>query len=324
MLQDAKSILITGGCGTLGRAILKRATDEKWGCKITVFSRDAMKHLAVKKMFPHVDSVIGDIRDATTLYNVMAGKDVVVHAAAVKHIPVSEKNSIDTYQVNVEGSLNVAQAAIQHNVKHVLGISTDKACHAANAYGSTKYLLEKIFQEFSRLNLSTQFHLVRYGNVLESTGSVIEVWKNQITRGEPIKITDLEMTRFYISPSQAVDLVLSALETPSGQIFIPKMKALSIKKLAEYTVADVIDIPVEIVPIRPGEKKHETLLTLEEGWYASDCAEFGEFKPLHSDYFILKPTTSERYPDPISPYTSDIADQLTKDELTDLLNDDHG
>lgn len=311
MLKHAKSILITGGCGTLGKAILKRSVEEKWECQITVFSTDAMKHIAVKKMFPHVHSVIGDIRDATTVYNVMAGKDIVIHAAAVKHIPVSEVHSIDTYQINVEGSINIANAAIQHGVAHVIGISTDKVCHAANAYGASKFMMEKAFQEYSRLGLDTSFHLVRYGNVLESTGSVIEVWKNQVERGEPIKITNPKMTRFFISPSQAVNLVVDGLKLTGGMILIPKMKSLSIEKLAEYTVGK--DVPFEIVPMRPGEKIHETLLTVEETEFATETL----------NYIFLRQTTGERNDpeDSPLPYSSDIAPELTKEELEDLLLD---
>lgn len=309
MLENAKSVLITGGCGTLGKAILKRSVIGQWDCQITVFSTDAMKHLEVKKMFPHVHSVIGDIRDATTVYNVMAGKDVAIHAAACKHIPVSEVNSIDTFEINVTGSLNVAQAAIQHGVKHVIGISTDKACHSANAYGATKYLMEKCFQEYSRLKLPTRFHLVRYGNVLESTGSVIEVWKNQLAREEPIRITDPNMTRFFISPQNAVSLIQYGLMLDGGVILIPKMKSLSIGKLAEYTLDPGYE--TEIVPLRPGEKTHETLLTIEEGFYAQES----------QDFIFLKPTTSERNETPVLPYTSDIAPELSRKELETLLED---
>ncbi len=310
MFKNAKSILITGGCGTLGKAILKRSVAERWACKITVFSTDAMKHLEVKKTFPHVHSVIGDIRDATTVYNVMAGKDVVIHAAAVKHIPQSEENSIDTFQINVEGSINIANAAIQHGVEHVIGISTDKVCHAANAYGATKYLMEKCWQEFARLGLPTKFHLVRYGNVLKSTGSVIEVWRKAIERGEPIRVTDPRMTRFFISPNQAVSLVLDGLQMPSGEILIPKMKSLSIQRLAEYTLPKGFEI--ELIPMRPGEKMHETLLTVEEGDFATDSLSF----------IYLRPTTSPRNEaGGVPAYTSEFAPELTQAELTELLED---
>ena len=309
-------VLLTGGCGTLGTAIVKRATEEEWDCKITVFSRDAMKHLRLKNKYPHVQSIIGDIRDPMVLYNAMVGKDYVLHLAAVKHIPVSEYNSIDTFEINVTGSLNVCNAALQLGTPHILGITTDKSCHPANAYGATKYLMEKCFQEFARLETKTQFHLVRYGNVIESNGSVVQEWKRAVENGEPVKITDPAMTRFWLSPSQAVDYVIASLELESGHIYIPKTPALSIGKLLEYTIGDRHH-EVERVDLRPGEKLHETLLTCEETHYSQSHTLLGG-----DGYFILNPTTSERVESPWSgPYTSDTARELTEDELKELLAD---
>jgi len=303
------NILITGGAGTLGRQIIKRAHEEDWDCQITIFSTDAVKHAYVRTLWPHVNCIVGDIRDAVTVYNAVAGKDIIIHAAAVKHIPESEKNSIDTFQVNVEGSINVAQAALYHNTSHVIGISTDKVCHAANAYGATKYLMEKVFQEYSRLNLPTRFHLVRYGNVLESTMSVIELWK----RENPITIIDPDMTRFFLSPKDAVFLIEAAIRLESGMILIPKLKSLSIGELAEYTVGVEALMKSIKAPVRPGEKTHETLLTEEECHYAVET----------EGLFFLSPSTSERKENPVSePYTSYNAPRLTKEEFLQLLENE--
>lgn len=301
-------LFVTGGAGTLGRAIARRRKLEGWKGRLTVYSTDTHKHDYMRKFYPDVCFIQGDIRNPDTLYNAMIGHDVVIHAGAVKVIPVSEYQSIDTFDVNVNGSMNVCRTAVLAGVKHVLGISTDKVCHAANAYGATKYLMEKAFQEYARAGHATEFHLVRYGNVLESTGSVIEAWKNAIARGENIRITDPTMTRFWISPSQAVDLVIRSLDFESGFIYIPEMPALSIGDLATYTVG-ICDF--ERVPLRPGEKMHETLLTCEEGWYAYH----------NGDAFVLRPTTQFRNPQPIEPYSSDVAIKLTLEELTELLND---
>jgi UDP-N-acetylglucosamine 4,6-dehydratase/5-epimerase len=208
-------------------------------------------------------------------------------------------------------------------VKHVLAISTDKCCHAANAYGATKYMMEKAAQEYSRIEgLDTQFHLVRYGNVLESTGSVIEMWKNAVNEGQPIKITDPKMTRFWLSPRQAVEYVIQALELRNGIVYIPKMPALSIGRLADYTVGTRFfdknegeTWGFESIPLRPGEKMHETLLTLEELQHAAD---------FDNGYFTLRPSTEPVAPEdmrPKLPYTSDMAPELTKAELVELLND---
>lgn len=305
-------ILITGGAGTLGRAIIKRAVEKDWDCDITIFSTDPVKHARVKKQYPQVQSLIGDIRQYETLYAAMTGKDIVIHAAAVKEIPTGEYNSIDTFQINVEGSVNVAMAAAQLNTPHVLAISTDKACHAANAYGSTKYLMEKIWQEYARMGLPTKYHLVRYGNVIESSASVLENWRRAVANGEAVKITNPNMTRFWLSPSQAVAHVITSLNFNPGMIYIPRMPGLSIGKLLEYTVGKYDK--VETIPLRPGEKMNETLLTLEETDFALSLP----------DGWGLAPTTSERFgwkeEELKTPYTSDVAKQLTKEELEELLN----
>ena len=304
-------LLLTGGSGTMGKAIIKRAFDEKWDCRITIFSTDAMKHSVIRAEYPDVQSVIGDVRDFTTLYSAMSGKDIVLHLAAVKHIPVSEYNSIDTFGVNVTGSLNVAQAAMQLNTPHVLAISTDKAVHPANAYGATKMLTEKIWQEYSRLGIRTKYHLLRYGNVLESNGSVIEAWRNAFRAGQTIKVTDPKMTRFWLSPNQAVDLIVLALKLESGIILIPKMPALSIGKLAEYAIGvDERNMEWERIPMRPGEKMDEELLSSEETEFAVESESF----------FFLHPTTSARLRNTIRPFSSDVAKELTEQELKELLD----
>lgn len=309
-MLEGKSVICLGGSGTLGRAIAERRKKEGWGGKFTVYSTDNHKHNLMRKLYPDINFVQGDIRNPETLYNAMVGHDICLHLAAVKVIPDSEHYSLDTIDVNINGSINVCVQAMNAGIKQVLGISTDKVCHPANAYGATKYLMEKIFQEYSRTVSETKFNLVRYGNVLESTGSVIESWKNSIERGQPIQITSPNMTRFWISPNQAVDLVLRALECESGEVLIPIMKSLSIGKLAEYTLGEYKSVEL---PIRPGEKMHETLLTIEETEHASQT---GDMK-----YYILQPTTGQKTDFPLLPFSSDVAVRLTKDELMELLQD---
>lgn len=306
------NIFVTGGAGTLGRAIARRRHEEGWKGHLTVYSTSPLKHAELRSDYPGIHFVQGDIRNLETLRLAMTGHDVVIHAAAVKYIPDSEWASVDTIDVNVYGSQMVCQAANETGVIHCLGISTDKACHPANAYGASKMLMEKIFQEYARAKTDTQYHLVRYGNVLESVGSVIEAWKNAQAAGKPIRITEPEMTRFWLSPSQAVDYVIDALGVPSGRIYVPKMPALSIGKLAEYTLGDVA---FEKIPMRPGEKLHETLVTYEE-------THFTEHHPTW-DYMIIHPTTDERIPNTgYNPFTSQNAKQLTKEQLERLLQND--
>jgi len=312
-------IFVTGGAGTLGRAIARRRAEKGWSGRLTVYSTDEHKHAFMRRTFSDVQYVQGDIRNPETLYLAMVGHDICLHLAATKVIPVSEYQSIDTIDVNIYGSQVVAQTCLRANIEHALAISTDKACHSVNLYGATKMAMEKVWQEYARAGLDTQFHLVRYGNVLESTGSVVEAWKKSVERGEPIKITDPEMTRFWLSPQQAVDLVIDALAWNSGQILIPMHPALSIGKLAEYSVGASIwekgQIKVEPIPIRPGEKMHETLLTVEELEYAME----GNY-----DRVILGPTTGVKTPRDVrlaQPYTSDTAPELTKEQLSELLDD---
>lgn len=302
------NLFVTGGAGTLGRAIAARRAKEGWTGRLTVYSTDTHKHDYMRRFFPDVQYIQGDIRNPITLYNAMCGHDIVIHAAAVKVIPTSEWCSIDTFDVNVNGSLTVADCAIRAGIWHVLAISTDKACHSANAYGSTKYMMEKIWQEYSRMpHVDTIFNLVRYGNVLESTGSVIEAWNKSVAEGKPMKMTDPEMTRFWLSPQQAVDLVKLAFNCPSGEILIPKMPTLAIGKLAEYTLGAGYEC--ERIPLRPGEKLHEELLTVEETQYALES----------QDLFFLRPTTAEKVENPPKPYSSDVAHELTREELEKLL-----
>lgn len=318
---DDQAVFVTGGAGTLGRAIAERRKRDGWTGKLTVYSTSEHTHARMRSQYPDVNFVCGDIRNPETLYNAMVGHDIVIHAAAVKVIPVSEYDSIDTFDVNVNGSINVFSAALRANVKHVVSISTDKACHPANAYGATKMLMEKASQEYSKIGLagytSTQYNLVRYGNVLESTGSVVEAWHKAASEKKPIKITNPDMTRFWLSPAQAVDLVIKSLELKNGHIYVAKMPALSIGKLAEYTIGP--DYQMEEIEMRPGEKMHETLLTVEETDYAIE----------YEDHFDVRPSTDARAPvifanggffkGDILPYTSDVARELTKDELETLL-----
>lgn len=308
-MYKTANIFVTGGAGCLGRAIARKREEEGWTGKLTVYSRDTFKHERMRRMYPDVNFIQGDILSPELLYNAMVGHDIVIHAAACKVIPTSEYQSMDTFAVNVEGSINVCSQAIRAGIKHVLGISTDKACHPANAYGASKMMMEKAFQEYARMPIDTQFHLIRYGNVLESTGSVVEVWKNAIKQGDVVKITDPEMTRFWLSPRQAADYAILALSFENGEIFIPMIPALSVGNLAYYILGDLKSW--EKVPLRPGEKKHETLLTYEEQWYARS----------EKGYYILSSSTSEKINYPHGVYTSSTVREMEREELMKLLED---
>lgn len=256
------NIFITGGAGFLGRGIIQRSIDENWDCNITVFSRDEVKHENLKRMFPNVRTIRGDIGgDFDHLVTAMMGHDIVIHAAATKIIPIAEFNAVQTIRDNIVGSLHIAQAVCYAGIKQVVGISTDKVCHAVNTYGATKMLMERIFQEAQMWEYPTNFYCTRYGNVLDSTASVLGVWSKQFKEENLIRLTDPEMTRFWLSVDQAVDLILLALQQEPGTVTIPMLPALKMSEMAEYLFPDVEQ---EIIGVRPGEKMHEELLTKEE------------------------------------------------------------
>lgn len=306
------NIFITGGAGFLGRGIIERSIDEKWDCNITVFSRDEVKHGKVKRMFPNVRTIRGDVGgDFDHLVTAMTGHDIVIHAAATKVIPIAEFNVVQTIRDNVIGSLNVAQAACLAGIKQVIGISTDKVCHSINTYGMTKALMERTFQEAQTWGYPTNFYLTRYGNVLDSTASVLGIWQKQYKEENLIRITDPDMTRFWLSVDQAVDLVLLALQQDPGTVTIPMLPALSMREMAEYLYPG---IEQEIIGVRPGEKKHEELLTHEETYRA--------WEHEAAKCFVLYPSGANIQGDghqDIGSYTSDIAPKIEKSEFLKMV-----
>lgn len=265
------TVLITGGAGFLGRAIIKRSVEEQWPARITVMSRDDAKHAALQKRWPHVDALLGDVGtmpiEQMTL--LMRGFDTVIHAAASKYVDRSEHAAFDTTQTNVEGSRRVALAAIAARVRRVVGVSTDKAVAPLNNYGATKFLMERLFQEADRLS-DTRFTVCRYGNVVASTGSVLAIFMALVAEGQPIRLTHPGMTRFWMSPGEAVTTVLDAIDAPRGTLLIPRCRAMEMHDVAltalGYEQHDALptDGRVEIIGLRPGEKMHEALLQRAE------------------------------------------------------------
>jgi UDP-N-acetylglucosamine 4,6-dehydratase len=314
----AGNILITGGAGYLGRAIVRRAIANRWDCAFTIFSRDTMKHHAMQTEFPNCRYVIGDICDLNGLSKAFVGHDIVIHAAAQKHIPESERDVRETIRINVTGSDNVCRASIAAQVDKVIGISTDKACHPANVYGASKMLMERLFQEYDRMEL-TQFHLVRYGNVLSSTGSVLTVWQEMLKRDGFVTATMPNMTRFWMTVEQAVNAILLSLSELHGVITIPKIKALNMSLLAQYTMPGV---EFRYSGLRPGEKLYEELLTAEEMPYSVHCDSHYQLWSATSYEVsgIADNHRSKRGADNIiDSYRSDNCEQLTPEELKEML-----
>lgn len=306
-------VVITGGSGSLGTAILERAERENWGCSFTALARNETKMAQVRSRFPSVHCVLGDIRDHEWLETVFRGHDLVVHAAALKIVPVAESSPKETIMTNIIGSLNVAQAAIKADVPRVVGISSDKAC-GPTYYGTTKRLMEGLFREAGLWEMTkTQFVLCRYGNVLRSANSIVPLFERQIQENKPFTVTDVDMTRFWLSMQQAIDLVLyTANEAPPGTIVVPKAPAMKVVDLAH-----ALDPDREVVEIgiRPGERIHETLIVREEAQHTK----------MLLDRFLVYPPQTYRPDsgDNLSnqfEYTSEFPDHwLTAPELHELL-----
>ena len=282
MFQD-KILLITGGTGSFGNAVLTRflKTNIK---EIRVFSRDEkkqddMRHEFQAKMPEVSDKIkffIGDVRDLSSVKNAMHEVDYVFHAAALKQVPSCEFFPLEAVKTNVLGTENVLTAAIEAGVKSVICLSTDKAAYPVNAMGTSKAMMEKVVVAKSRTTKKTKICCTRYGNVLCSRGSVIPLWIDQIREGKAQTVTDPEMTRFVMSLDEAVDLVLFAFEHgASGDILVQKAPACTIAVLAQ-AVKELFDAKqdIQVIGIRHGEKRYETLLTNEECAVAEDLGDF--------------------------------------------------
>ncbi len=283
-LFTGKTLMITGGTGSFGNAVLNRFLRTDIG-EIRIFSRDEkkqddMRHEFQAKM-PDVSEkisfYIGDVRDIQSVKNAMHGVDYIFHAAALKQVPSCEFFPIEAVKTNILGTENVLTAAIEEGVETVICLSTDKAAYPVNAMGTSKAMMEKVIVAKSRTTKKTKICCTRYGNVMCSRGSVIPLWIDQIKAGNPITITDGTMTRFIMSLDEAVDLVLFAFEHgESGDILVQKAPACSIQTQAE-AVCELFGGDKErirVIGIRHGEKMYETLLTNEECAHAIDMGNF--------------------------------------------------
>jgi UDP-N-acetylglucosamine 4,6-dehydratase len=269
-----KTVLLTGGTGSFGKAFIKKVLRDNEIAKLIVFSRDELKQfeLAGSISSEKIEFCLGDVRDYQRLLRVSSGVDVIVHAAAMKQIPASELNPIEAIKTNVIGAENIVNAAIENGVSRVLALSTDKAANPANLYGATKLCSDKLMiagNELSR-DSKTKFAAVRYGNVLGSRGSVIPFFLEQAKLGS-IPITDERMTRFWLTIEQAVDFVLTSLERMhGGEIFVPRIPSFKVTDVAEVVCPGV---PTRVIGIRPGEKLHEIMITEDDAHYTYEYDE---------------------------------------------------
>lgn len=261
-----KKVLITGGTGTFGKSMVKFLLNETNCKKVYVLSRDELKQSEMQhelKFDNRLSFFIGDIKDKERLMMAFSGIDYVIHAAAQKHVPSCEYNPFEAVKTNIIGAQNIIEASIFHKTEKVIALSTDKAVEPVNLYGSTKNCMEKLFINGNAYSGgTTKFSIVRYGNVINSRGSIIPIWKKQKEKNKQLLLTDTEMTRFVISVKDAVKFVYSSLKIMNGaEIFIPVLESIKM-----FDIAKTISNNIKIIGIRDGEKIHETLISsLETG-----------------------------------------------------------
>ena len=265
-----KSILITGGTGSFGNSFVDYFLKNKIRFKkIIIFSRDEFKQFEMRKKYSKNDLkklrfFLGDIRDKSRLKLAFNDVDIVIHAAALKHVPVAEYNPIEFIKTNIIGSQNITEVALETNVKKVVSLSTDKACSPTNVYGMSKALAERLITSSSNENKNTKYIAVRYGNVLESRGSILPLFRFQGEFKSHLTVTHTDMTRFIMTLEESVDLIVSALlGAKSGELWLPELKSMKIIDLAEI-FSEQYSKPIKIVGIRPGEKLHEDLISYSE------------------------------------------------------------
>ncbi len=280
-----KSILITGGTGSLGKALTKHILDNYPKVKkVVIFSRDEQKQFQMSQDFPsskypQIRFFIGDVRDKDRLVRAFQHIDYVIHAAAMKHVHIAEYNPGECIKTNIGGAENIVEASLQSNVKRVVALSTDKACAPINLYGATKLTSDKLFIAANNIKGEKQirFSVVRYGNVMGSNGSVIPFFINKKKQNNSLPITDPNMTRFNISLQGGVNMVMHALEHAwGGELFVPKIPSYKIMDVAE-AIGPNCSKP--IVGIRPGEKVHEEMITPSDSFYTYDLGKYYTILP---------------------------------------------
>ncbi len=321
---DGKKILITGGTGSLGTELTKRLLKTN-AETIRIFSRDEWKQKQMQSEIidERLRFFIGDIRDKERLSRALEDVNIVIHAAALKHVEVAEYNPFEFVKTNVYGTQNLIEACLDKNVEIVLGIGTDKAVSPFNTYGATKFLMERLLvsANFYKGSHNIKFLSVRYGNVLGSRGSVLPTFVNQIKFGKKLTITDPSMTRFNITINEALDLIFRALKNGTGgEVYVPKLKAYRLEELKNALI-ELMDVEVETerIPVRPGEKFHESLISLNETRNVFESKE---------DYILFERQTQSHDFRKVSgftkanlknEYSSDKVSLLTKQEIKEIL-----
>ena len=320
MSLNGKTILITGGCGSFGQKFTEIVLKKYNPKSIRIYDNRELAEVEMERKFndSRLRFFIGDVRDQKRLSRAMNGVDIVVHAAALKHVPICEYNPIEAVKTNIDGAVSVIDAAIDNKVEKVMAVSTDKAVYPVNLYGATKMVAEKLFVQANSYSGGKRpiFSCSRYGNVVGSSGSVIPLFLEQKKKGE-ITITDEKMTRFWITLERGVKFVIDCIEKmKGGEIFVPKIPSMKIMDLAEVIVPSA---KRKIIGIRPGEKVNEVLLTEEEALHSK---EFDKYFVIEPEFpFWHKDNFQDGKPLPVGfKYTSDTnTEWLTKEKMAELL-----
>lgn len=322
-LFTGSSILITGGTGSFGRAFLAELLASHNPARVAIFSRDELKQYEMKLTYgddPRVRFFIGDIRDEARLRLAMYGVDYVVHAAALKQVDTAEYNPMEYVKTNILGSENVMLAAIDAGVRKVVALSTDKASSPVNLYGATKLTADKLFVSGNHYSYArgTRFAVVRYGNVMGSRGSVIPFFKQLAEEGKPLPVTDMRMTRFWITLPQAVQFVMNSFEQmDGGELYVPRIPSMKVTDLA---LAIAPEAELVEVGIRPGEKLHEEMISPEDSRRTVRQEDRYVVGPTLAEWTYKEPE-GEPVPDGFR-YSSDTNDLwLTVEDLRALIND---
>jgi len=324
---EDKDILVTGGCGSIGslivRALLKYDVKRVRSLDI---NETGQFNLQEETKSPKLRLLMGDIRDKRRLEWAIKGVDIVFHAAALKHVPLCEYNPFEAVSTNVYGTQNLIEVARDEEVERFIAISTDKAVNPINTMGATKLLSEKLVMNASLGDVKTIFSCVRFGNVLNSQGSVIPIFVREISQGGPVTVTSKEMTRFFMSGQEAVNTIFKAVKLMRGrEIFIPRMKSLRILDLAEVMIEELApkygykpsEIRIKIIGVRPGEKLHESLMTEEEAKHVEKLDGMFVLRPA-----VVTPTLVEEEKEGRLghvDYVSKNAELLKKEEIKKLL-----
>lgn len=326
-MYKGKSILITGGTGSLGKALTKRLLESHYELnRLIIYSRDEQKQFQMAQEFPfekypQMRYLIGDVRDYERLERAMSGVDYVIHAAAMKHVHIAEYNPDECVKTNVGGAENLIKASLKSNVKRVVALSTDKACAPINLYGATKLTSDKLFIAANNFKgeRDIKFSVVRYGNVMGSNGSVIPFFMKKKKTGV-LPITDERMTRFNITLNEGVDMVLNALEYSwGGEIFVPKIPSYSILDLA-HAIAP--ECQLKFIGIRPGEKIHEEMITKSDSYTTYDLDKIYVILPQRPNWKLndfIKEFKAKKVQEGFSYHSGENPHFLNTNQLRDLI-----